>query len=140
MRLLLLILMIALLPLRSWAIAGEPNEAHSATAFAINKIAIQAQPDYPKYSIDQDEASTHPACHTSVQTTPSVLSADSLKDHANPSVPCLSCDDCALCHTLAAMSALSLSDAPLAFNWLRPTGSDQFHSALSALSLKPPIS
>jgi len=140
MRLLLLILMIALLPLRSWAAVGEPTEAHSATVTAINKIAIQANSNYPKSSIDQDEASTHHACHTSVQTTPNVLAADSLKDLAQPSVPCLSCDDCALCHTLAAMSALSLSDAPLAFNWLRPTGSDRFHSALSALSLKPPIS
>jgi hypothetical protein len=42
MRLLLLILMIALLPLRSWAAVGVPIEARAVVLFAIKKVATRA--------------------------------------------------------------------------------------------------
>ena len=138
MRLLLLILMFALLPLRSWALGGMPVEMHATPIAATKIIAAQAKPVALEHQIVQNINPAHHECHSPVQTTPGDPNFQ-LTDHSAPSVPCLSCDDCALCHTLAAMTEPDLSGPPLPPHGLRPTSRDHFDSALSALSLKPPI-
>jgi cytochrome c553 len=121
MRFLLLILMIALLPLRSWALVGEPPSPHPTTFVAI-----------------EETASEHP-CHSSLSSTSENAAQTSQAKHPAQQTTCSTCGDCALCHTLATTSTPLLPAPPLLSHWLRPNSGDRFDSALAALSLKPPI-
>jgi hypothetical protein len=145
MRLLLLILMIALLPLRSWAAVGVPIEAQAVVLSAIKKVAGQAKLTPPTIQITQKIAHPHEACHPLTPTAaPAAASAaepakTSVATLAQPKSPCTSCTDCALCHTLAPEPGLGVSAAPVPSNGQRPGGKHRFDSALIGLSLKPPI-
>lgn len=138
MRFLLLILMIALLPLRSWALVAEPSSAHLATFNAIKKEAAKAQPELPEATIGSIKSPEH-HCHPVAQSTSEGVDQASQAMPPTPQAPCSSCADCALCHTLATTSTPLLPSPPLLSHWLRPNGGDRFDSALAALSLKPPI-
>jgi len=153
MRFLLLILMIALLPLRSWALVGEPIEAQTVALIAIKKVAGQAQQKAPTGQIAQKTSLPHADCHPltpSANPTATATAAPASASAAEPAKAsvaeidaskstCASCSDCAMCHTLAPAPMLGLSAAPAPSHWLRPGGKDHFDSALAALGLKPPI-
>jgi cytochrome c553 len=142
MRLLLLILMIALLPLRSWALVAQPLPHHPATFLAIEKEATQAQPAAPKGLNSANIAPEHP-CHSALQNTNEAVVEGLVESgptlQSAPETNCSTCGDCATCHTLAAMSAPQIATPPLLSHWLRPSSSAHFDSALAALGLKPPI-
>jgi hypothetical protein len=142
MRLLLLILMIALLPIRSWALMAELLPHHSATFFATEKEAAQAKPAALK-SLNSADITHEHYCHSTLQSTPEVvlegLTEASPPLQAAPETNCSTCGDCATCHTLAAVSAPKAATPLLLSHWLRPSSSAHFDSALAALSLKPPI-
>ena len=128
MRLLLLILMIALLPLRSWALVGGPIEAQAVSLSAIKKTAHSHADCHPL------NPSAAPAAASAAEPAKaSVAELDSSKS------TCASCSDCALCHTLAPAPGLVVSAAPMPSYWQRPGGKHRFDSALTGLSLKPPI-
>lgn len=136
MRLLLLILMIALLPLRSWALVAEPSSTHQAHANAIKKEAALAQPVALK---SQLSSKTEHHCHAAPGSTPQAVLALDQSNNTDPQPPCPSCSDCVLCHSLAATFAPLVPASPQLSNELRPSSGDRFDSALAALSLKPPI-
>ena len=143
MLLLLLILMIALLPLRSWAAVGVTIEARAVALFAIKKVAAQAKHTTPTVQIAQKTAHPHEACHPLTPTAAPASVGEPTKTSvtalAQPKSPCTSCTDCALCHTLAPEPGLGVSSTPVPSHWQRPGGKHRFDSALTGLSLKPPI-
>lgn len=151
MRLLLLILMIALLPLRSWALVGEPVEAQTVALNAIKKVAAQAQFKASTGQISKNSLHAHADCHPLTPSADSTAAPEpalalegestkaSMAELDLSKSTCASCSDCALCHTLAPTLELGVSAAPAPSHWLRPGSKDQFDSALAALSLKPPI-
>ena len=140
MRHLLLIIMIALLPLRGWA--GD--------AMATNMAAIQAQHlslnatkgiaigDY------QTDVKVHFDSETAATKTTSVAADCSGHDSGNVSFEddthCDSCSACQACHTVAL--SLTSIDAIAAFNvsTLPCAAAAQFASAPVLLGKKPPIS
>ena len=130
MRFLLLALLIALLPLRGWA-GGAP---------AIEKIATQAQPTASTGQFDINSKPTHSDCHGHVDVALRMVSATA-QDPVNQShCPAqTSCGDCQMCHTLAVVATPVVPPVmPLPYE--QPRAADtHFDSALSTLSLKPPI-
>ena len=137
MRLLLLILMIALLPLRSWALVVEPSSTHQVHLSAIKKEALLAQPAVLTSQLSS-KAEHH--CHAAPSSAPEAVLASPHPDTTDPQPTCPTCGDCVLCHSLAATFAPLLPASPQLSNELRTSSGDRFDSALAALSLKPPIS
>ena len=146
MRLLILVLMIALLPLR--ALAGDVMATQMAgSAAAIEKGAARAHEigaistfDYQKQLVQLVEAhKAMPDCHEQAAShhdagdiAPSV--STEVNDH------CSTCAACQACHTVAlspnAPGAIALFASPQ----LRQTSSAVFTSADAVLVQKPPIS
>ena len=128
--------MIALLPLRSWALVAEPSSPHQTHLAAIKKEAGLAQPAVLK---SQLSSTTEHHCHTAPGSTLEAVPALDQSNNTDPQPPCPSCGDCVLCHSLAATFAPLVPASPQLSNELRPSSGDRFDSALAALSLKPPI-
>ena len=120
MRRFFILLMIALLPLRSWA--GDVMTLEMAVGQLSGTVhaAIQEAPD----------------CHGQNST---LSSGGSVNDSATDG-RCDTCGTCQLCHSVA-LADFSFSELPsLAAPSLLSSDSTGFASAPSALSLKPPIS
>ena len=146
MRLLVLILMIALLPLR--ALAGDVMATQMAgSAAAIEKRAARAHEtgvrstfDYHKQLVQLVEAhKAVPDCHEQAASHhdagdigPSV--STQVNDHCN------TCAACQACHTVALSPSAPTGIALFASPQLRQTSSAVFTSADAALGQKPPIS
>lgn len=136
MRYLLIILMFALLPLRSWALVAEPSSPHQAHLSAIKKEASTAK---QAVLISQLSSKIEHHCHTAPGSTLEAVLASPHPDTTDPQPTCPSCGDCVLCHSLTATFAPLVPASPQLSNELRPSSGDRFDSALAALSLKPPI-
>lgn len=120
MRRFLLVLMIALLPLRGWVgdvMAMEMLVQHPA---AMQNVAASA------------DAKMHEECHAEAE--PSSSAADSGQSH------CGSCPLCLICHSMAAPAPWAASPAVWLIHALPATDPTRFASAASAFALKPPIS
>lgn len=143
MRILLLALMIALLPLRSWVgdamamemVANTLSDTEIATNFAAHRTdntRAKAQFD------NQPAAMNHADCpgHTAM-----VASSDSPADDAHQAhaADCATCAACQICHTMALTPmALQITSTALPAG-LPQASSHHFASAERAPGFKPPI-
>jgi hypothetical protein len=120
MRVLLLALMIALLPVRGWV----------GHAMAVDMAAQQAQ-----------AASMLPASSdTSAMSPDCPMHAHGGGGETPAEAHCSSCNTCQLCLALASFVWPSLASAPPVPHAEPLGGGDQFSSAEGLASLKPPIS
>jgi hypothetical protein len=143
MRLLLIALLMALLPVRGWigeVMATEMASRHHAQlAAAPEKIAEFAHPERAGGDFDHESAPSH---HTGAADAGAGAGADCLghgdPDAASPHAGCDNCAACQACHTLALAAAARPLSLPRAF---APPHSPliRFASADLAPSHKPPI-
>ena len=139
MRYLVVVLMIFLLPLRSWA--GDSMALHMASnQIAIESGAASSHKAGATANFDHKKQAAH-ECHD-------VLfgESDSGKGQSNLSeIPqsedshCGTCQACQACHTVALLPPLFDVVNRLNSSQLRPSSS-AFTSAAAALGQKPPIS
>jgi hypothetical protein len=127
----LLVLMIALLPLRGWvgdAMAGQMLQQRLATAEAA------AAPSHHAAALAHEDCAGH------AQAADDEAAASDSDATAMPHADCATCASCQVCSSVAlAMSSVSLQ--PLAFATSAPTSfAVRFASAEPARALKPPIS
>ncbi|MES2975365.1 MAG: hypothetical protein V4757_17245 [Pseudomonadota bacterium] len=142
----LLILMIALLPLRGWAaatMAGQMPTAHAAAAMQAETAhagapshqgagthkAAALMPDCPEHAAASAEPATAAAPADAADTDTTQASGD-----------CHSCTSCQICHTVAATVNAALPALTFSPHALPAEGGASFASAQPAQGLKPPIS
>lgn len=148
MRFLLLVLMIALLPLRGWMgdamatdMAASQGRAHQIAAKTMASHAHSAgESDHFHHEMTAPEttqAGAQPDTPSASASNPDCL------DHAADASAhgqCGSCPACQACHTVALSSA-GLTPRPVFHPFTLPaSAAAQFASAEAALSQKPPIS
>ena len=140
MRHLLLILMIALLPLRGWA--GDAM----ATGMAAGQVAQLLQRQIATESIAAKAHAVSVTANFDHETTvpDAVPTMADCAGHGGEDVDASHCDTCSACqacHTVALShsAAIALSTVFQAFS-LPHSAADQFASADAALRQKPPIS
>lgn len=120
-RVLLLLTLIALLPLRGWA--GD--------AMAIQMAAQAAHSSHVAALADAPTA--HAKCHD--------MQAEPAAQHTSPAQdPCETCASCQACFTVAITVPTALPATQALPHGLPQAGSAQFTSAVLALGHKPPIS
>lgn len=125
---LLLILMIALLPLRAWV--GD--------AMAINMAAQQVQMVQAMQAAQPPLESAMPDdCPMKVQAD-AAASADGAQ--GSGSTPTCNCDTCDLCLALASLTFVNLGAASFIPHAPPPASGTRFSSAERGINLKPPIS
>lgn len=143
MRVLLLALMIALLPLRGWVGDAMAMEMVAATLqqprIAINFIASHADMARGTAQFEvHHEAMVHADCpgHTAT-TSGSDTPTDS--QHQADAADCATCAACQICHTVA-LTPIPLQMASAALPTVQPpSSSHHFASAERAPGFKPPI-
>ena len=140
MRHLFVILMIALLPLRSWA--GDLMAIDMATQHvnAIIFIANNTHDTGTRGTFDTNQAANPGSeCSGHVATASGAISVVNAADTPADG-HCSTCGVCQICHVVALAQTtvwLAPTFIPPA---LAPIGGTRFTSALPALGLKPPIS
>ena len=124
MRHYLIILMIALLPLRIWAgdVMSVSMSAQALTAASVEIVAPQA-------SGGMEDCAGHP---DSV--------GEAAKAGAADDGHCKTCVSCQICHSVALVSMDVLASGPPHANRLKSPSAAIFVSATLADSVKPPIS
>ena len=144
MRQLLLILMIALLPMRGWVGDVMAMEMSAQKLVAITLVANNAHPTRATGQFNgenmpaaQGECAEH-AGNAAIHST-SVADAASSADDAT-SGHCNTCAVCEICHSVALHNAMASNPPDFIPHTLPSIGSTRFASALSALGQKPPIS
>lgn len=120
-RLVLLLILIALVPLRAW----------SGDAMAI-QMAAQA------HATSAELAAGPPAAHTNCHEM-QAESAPTPQPH-NTQDPCATCASCQACFTVALVMPATQPATQALPHGLPPTASAEFTSAILALGHKPPIS
>ena len=141
MRRFFLFLMIALLPLRSWAgdiMAVDMTMQHLV---AINYIANNAYATRASDTLDTNQA-TDPSseCPGHAAMVPGIVPGAVNTTNTPTDDHCSTCGVCQICHTVAlAQVTVGLASAFIAAS-LVPLVGTRFTSALPALGLKPPIS
>lgn len=136
MRVLLLALLIALLPLRGWVgdvMAMEMVSGHS------NAMKDIATPDYSAgagVSFSSNSGASHSECHDAVTATDASLNTADLTGQGD----CSDCSACQICHTAAVTPAVRRDVHATLPPLLHPQGGTQFASTIPAPRLKPPIS
>ena len=154
MRVLVLALMIALLPLRGWAgevmatemassqIVGTHKQADSATEL----VAARARIHWATATFEGQKTvfgAQNPIFETNHTKTSAMHDCEGLAkaDEAGPAdAHCDSCSACQACHTVAlSTAAVSLNLTFSSRTLPRPAAAD-FASATAALGQKPPIS
>ena len=140
MRHLLLILMIALLPLRGWA--GDAM----ATGMAVGQVAQIQQKQIATESIAAQSHAVSVTANFDHETAlpDAVPTMADCAGHGPEDIDASHCDTCSACqacHTVALShsAAIALSTVFQAFS-LPHSAADQFASADAALRQKPPIS
>lgn len=119
-RVLLLLLLIALLPLRAWA--GDAMAIQMAAQAHSHRMATMAEASAP-----------HAKCHE-MQAEPAAPHTSPTQDH------CETCASCQACFTVAiTVPAMPSATQPLPHGQPQ-AASAQFTSAILALGQKPPIS
>ncbi len=124
MRHYLIILMIALLPLRSWA--GDVMAVSMATQAL---TTANAELVVKHVATDMQDCAGHSG---SANDLPEAAASD--EGH------CKTCVTCQICHSVALVSIDVLASDPPDVNRLKSTSASTFASATLADSVKPPIS
>ena len=124
MRRYLIILMIALLPLRSWAgdVMAVSMSVQALTAASSDIVVQQA-------SGAMEDCAGHPDSES-----------EALMEGAADDGHCKTCVTCQICHSVALVSIDVLASGPSDVNRLKSTSASTFASATLADSVKPPIS
>ena len=124
---LLIILMIALLPLRSWAgdVMAVSMSAHALAAASVASLATVA----PQASADMQDCAGH-------ADTPSDTTTAGTVDNGH----CKTCVTCQICHSIALVNVDVESLAAPDVGRLKSPSATPFASAMLADSVKPPIS
>lgn len=138
MRLLLLALMIALLPLRGWVGDVMAMEMPAGLSSATNNIATHVDNTGARGHIHLNSEASHTQCHGHDGAAADAR-ADNAESHDNPG-QCSHCSACQICHTVAVTTAVSLAVDTALPHLLWPASGLQFASAIPAPHLKPPIS
>ena len=124
MRRLFIILMIVLLPLRSWA--GDLM----AVSMSAHAVAVASSPVVAKHAaVDAKDCADHVA--------PFVETADS---GAADDGHCKTCVTCQICHSALLLSVATVATSAPGASHLKPPVAAGFASAQLANSVKPPIS
>jgi hypothetical protein len=140
MRLLLLALMIALLPLRGWVGDAMATEMAFSQSFATKNVAGDEDATRATGHFHVNSGVPHTECHGHTGAAGDVRAeASAPQDHAAHG-QCTSCSACQICHTVALTAATANTADVSLPHQLRPAGGIQFASAVSAPYLKPPIS
>ena len=146
MRHLLLILMIALLPMRGWVgdvmameMAMAAQKLVTIELIANNVYSTRATGQFKgeNRSAAQGECAEH-AANAAIHS-PSVADRASSADDAT-SGHCNTCGVCEICHSVAMANPMASNPPDFIPHTLPSIGSTRFASALTALSQKPPIS
>lgn len=140
MRHIFVILMIALLPLRSWA--GDLMAVDMATQHinAISFIANSAYEVGTTGTFDKNQAADPGSeCPGHVATASSPISVVNAAD-TTADGHCSTCGVCQICHVVALAPTTVRLAPTFISSTVAPFGGTRFTSALSALGLKPPIS
>lgn len=145
----LLILMIALLPLRGWVGDVMAVEMASKSFTATENIANYSIPKMANDGFnDKNTVGTHAECpgHADMpnglsasSTGTAVLAATAENGNEPASGHCNTCSTCQICHTVALTSHMALNPPGFTPHALPATGSIRFASAFTALGQKPPI-
>lgn len=130
MRLLLLILMIALTPLRGWA--GDAG----SLAMATEQLMMAPQ----TLAANGKASAAHPDCmgHSGDQAAVAAVSGAVEDDHGAGHCP--TCSACQICSLAAMAVQVRISPFLATPHGLPAVGSTSFASAAPALGFKPPIS
>ena len=148
MRRLLLILMIALLPVRGWVgdvmamdmameIVAQKLVTIELVANNVHSTRATGQFNGENRPAAQGECAEH-AANALIHST-SVADGASSADDAT-SGHCNTCGVCEICHTVAMANPMASNPPDFIPHTLPSIGSTRFASALTALSQKPPIS
>ena len=134
MRVLLLALMIALLPVRGWI--GDAMATGMATGMAAGQL--QHQPEAAKSIASHAHEAVEPAAAQAVTDDCASHAAGGTSHTAD--AHCGSCSVCQACQTVA-LSTMAPDLTPVVHRFTRPRAvAPQFASAEAALGQKPPIS
>lgn len=145
-----LIVMIALLPVRGWALGtmtGQMPPVHAAvtaTSIAQGTPAQAAgggssKAGHHKPAVMMADCEQHAGA--SGQAASSHAQAeDSATDSTGATADCHSCTSCQICHTVAATAAADLPALTFSSHALPSLAGARFASAQPAPGLKPPIS
>ena len=153
-RVLLIIVMIALLPLRGWAgevmatemASSQVVRAHAQTEYATELVASGIRINWDTTDLEDKKTAfgaQNPIFETNHTKTSAMHDCEGLAkaDEAGPAdAHCDSCSACQACHTVAlSTEAVSLNLTFSSRTLPRPAAAD-FASAAAALGQKPPIS
>jgi hypothetical protein len=130
----ILVIMIALLPLRGWAGDAMATQMASA-AVAIEKGASRAHEMAATADFDHQKKVT-PDCHEHLADP---LAGHDTSETAASNDHCGTCQACQACHTVALSPSPLQVTASFTSPQLRPTNAAAFTSAAAALGQKPPI-
>lgn len=140
MRLLLLALMIALLPLRGWVGDAMATEMALGHSFATKNVATEIYVKRTASHLDVASEVQHTECHGHAGAAGDVsTNAPESQDNANHD-HCSNCSACQICHTIAAIAMTDMMAESAMPPVLRPAGGIRFASTVAAPHLKPPIS
>ena len=138
MRLLLLALMIALLPLRSWVGDVMATEMVLQHSYAAKSIVNDAYSAGAKDHFNVNSEALHTNCHDLAAAVAGTNGPESQADAQHGH--CSTCSACQICHTVA-VTAMASAVAEFSLpHVLRPADSVRFASTVSTPYLKPPIS
>ncbi len=139
MRRWLLVLMIALLPVRGWVGDAMASEMAGAQLNAINSIVAHADSTRATAGFaTQSGAESHADCHG--QAALAAAPDDAAQPLEHSTQDCGSCTACQVCHTVA-LAAPDASATPVQRHHGTPPAAGQpFASAVLARGFKPPIS
>lgn len=126
MRVFLLALMIALLPVRGWV-----GNAMAVDMAAQSAATVQAASLNPLANMPED-------CPMHAQQSGTADTADQQGGPAT--AQCKGCDTCQLCLALAAITWINLPDSPFVPNATLQDSGNRFSSADRLPGVKPPIS
>ena len=142
MRRWILVLMIALLPVRGWVGDAMASAMVSDRLVATNSIAAHADPMRSAASSDaQDVAPDHADCHgKAAMAASSEAPAQPTAATTQDGDACGSCTACQVCHTVAMAVPVVTVTPVLPHHATPPAMGQQFASAVPARGFKPPIS
>ncbi|WP_394791217.1 hypothetical protein [Rhodoferax sp.] len=132
MRRFILILMIALLPLRSWVGEAMAMDMQLQHPLAMQNIAASADKSSASAAFNAEMPMTHTDCPGHAEAAKSA--SDSSPSH------CGTCPLCQMCHSAAAPAPSVVPPAAWLRHALPFAGQTRFASAAAAFALKPPIS
>jgi hypothetical protein len=142
MRVLILALMIALLPLRGWMgdVMATEMQTAAGPSNAIKNIASSAYSTRARGQFVINSKTIHEPCHGQ-NDAPVDWAASTVAPHDHAAQHHGSnCNACQICSAVATSAAVRFDVDCALSHLLRPTGGTQFVSAPAVPGLKPPIS